>query len=79
MNIKRLQKLAAERDPMKRADFEEDLEDAWREAMVKACKLPDAKERMGALRNFRRAYEELEELDPGAGQRIIVRAVERMK
>jgi hypothetical protein len=64
---------------MKRADFEADFEDAWREAMVKACKLPDAKERMAALRRFKRDYEELEELDSGAGQRIIVRAVEGMK
>ena len=43
---------------MKRAefeeDFEEDFEDAWREAMVEASKLPDAKQRMAALRNFRR-------------------------
>ena len=64
---------------MKRADFEEDFEDAWREAMVEASKLPDAKKRMAALRRFKRDYEKLEELDPGAGQRIIVRAVERMK
>ena len=37
---------------MKRADFEEDFEDAWREAMVEASKLPDAKKRMAALRHF---------------------------
>ena len=52
---------------MKRAEFEADFEDAWREAMVKACKLPDAKERMVVLRRFKRDYEELEELDPWGG------------
>ena len=37
---------------MKRADFEEDFEDAWREAMVEASKLPDAKKRIGGTSTF---------------------------
>lgn len=46
--------------------------------MIKASKLPNAKKRIAALRNFKRAYEECEEFDPGAGQRIIPKAAEKM-
>jgi hypothetical protein len=64
---------------MKHADFKDDFEDAWQEAMVEASKLPNAKKRVAALRNFKRVYEELEEFDPGAAQRIILKAAGRAK
>ena len=63
---------------MKHGDFKDHFEDGWQEAMVEASKLPDAKKRMAGLRRFKRGYENVEELDPGAAQRIILKAAEKM-